>query len=82
MSTIIQSTVKDLPKQLAKSGVSADRHVVATVLSDEEFTKLEKLRADIQVGIDQAERSEVAPLDMGTLISNLQNKSTKTVISK
>jgi len=82
MSTKIESTVKDLPAELAKSGASGDQHVFVTILDDDEAAKLEKLRAEVQVGLDQAEQGAVAPLDMDQLIGRLKAQHAKTATSK
>jgi len=51
MSTKIQSTVEDLSREIAKSGVSGKQRVFVTILDDEEATKLEELRGLIDEGL-------------------------------
>ena len=55
MSTQIESTVENLPEEIAKSGASGDQRVLVTILDDEEATKLEELRRLIDEGLASGE---------------------------
>lgn len=51
MSTRIESTVENLPEELAKSGVSGKQHAFVTVLDEDEAVKLQELRRLIDEGL-------------------------------
>ncbi|MFA6019951.1 MAG: type II toxin-antitoxin system ParD family antitoxin, partial [Rhodospirillales bacterium] len=51
-------------------------------LLDERERKLSALRADIQLGLDQAEQGDAAPLDMEALIGNLRAKHAAASLAK
>ena len=55
MSTRIESTVENLPEELAKSGASGKQHVFVTILDDEEASRLKELRGLIDEGISSGE---------------------------
>ncbi len=69
-----------LEKQVQKKVAAGEYDSPFDVLQDglrlieERDRKLEALRADVQLGVDQADRGEVAPLDMETLIRDLRAK--------
>lgn len=74
MSKMIESTVEKLSQDLAEAGVTGEQHVFVTVLDEEEFAKLEALRADIQVGLDDLDAGRVGPLDIDALIAELHDR--------
>jgi len=55
MSTRIESTVSDLPEQIAKSGASGDQKVLVTILDEQEAAKLVELRRLIDQGLESGE---------------------------
>lgn len=55
MSTKIESTVRELPDAIAKSGASGDQRVFVTILDSEEAVKLEELRQLIDEGLASGE---------------------------
>jgi len=74
MSKTIESTVEKLPQDLAKAGASGGQRVFVTVLDEEEFAKLEALRADLQVGLDDLDAGRVGPLDIDAFIAELHDR--------
>ena len=77
MSITLPPNLEKRVQEKVDSGAfrSADEVIQAGLgLLDERERKLAALRADLQVGIDQIERGEVAPLDMEALIDELRAK--------
>ena len=77
MSITLTPQLEKLVQDRVKSGAfrSSDEVLeVALRMLDERERKREALCADLQVGLDQAERGEVAPLDMKALIERFSAK--------
>ncbi|OFX14681.1 MAG: hypothetical protein A2516_00970 [Alphaproteobacteria bacterium RIFOXYD12_FULL_60_8] len=74
MSKTIESTVEKLPQDLAMAGVVSNQHVFVTVLDEDELAKLEALRADLQVGLNDLDAGRAGPLDIETFIAELHEK--------
>lgn len=75
MSITLPAKLEQRIQEKVSSGAyrSADEVIQAGLsLLDEKERRLAALRADIQVGIDQAERGEVGSLDMEALIRDLK----------
>ena len=53
-----------------------DQHVFVTVLDEDEVAKLDALRADLQVGLDQLDRGE--GLDSETVFAELNAKFSRS----
>ena len=79
MEIVLTREAEELIRQQVASGAYASpSEVIASSLrlfkqkADSERVRLEELRREIQIGLDEAKRGEGAPLDMDAIIAEVE----------
>jgi antitoxin ParD1/3/4 len=88
MSISLTSDLEQLIRAKVESGLyPSEAEVIRDALralderDQDEAAKLEALRRDIQVGLDQIDRGEVAPLDMDVIRSEVKARRANRLAS-